>query len=72
NALNNGDEPWELEDSGEGNLNTLHHNIKKTFDSYDNVPLDSPTVARTLPPKLENTYHGESSDEDENENENYD
>ncbi|CAF3470765.1 unnamed protein product [Rotaria socialis] len=72
NALNNGDEPWELEDSGEENGNTLHHSIKKKFDSYDNVPLDSPTstLTRTLPPKLKDTYHGESSDEDENENEN--
>ncbi|CAF3662573.1 unnamed protein product [Rotaria sordida] len=67
------DEPWELEDSGEEKVKPIPAIISQKYDSYDNVPLDSPVlrVASKLPPKKEEFKHKEESTDD-SEQENYD
>lgn len=63
NANSNAEEPWELDDIGEENLKVKPFSIKNKFESYDNVPLDSP--------KLEISDNKDGSS-DENEEDNYD
>ncbi|CAF1147757.1 unnamed protein product [Rotaria sp. Silwood1] len=63
------DEPWELEDNGEEKIKPMPATISQRYNSYDNVPLDSPTlrVAPALPPTIKESEDEENTGESDGE-----